>query len=302
MISGRIFDIQRFCVNDGPGIRTNVFMQGCPLRCIWCHNPEGLQTRALIGYDARKCVMCAECARVCKTGAHVFAQGEHIFDRTRCVSCQKCVDACVYGALEAAGRTARVSEIMDVVRRDKPFYAKSGGGLTLTGGEPTAQIDFACALARAAQAEDINVCVETCGYCERAALEALCEHTHIFLYDIKDLNDARHTAFTGVSNARILENLRFLDAARKPIVLRCPLIPTCQALDEHMRAVAKLAEATPSVIRIELEPYHPLGQGKRARFGMPAPAPLPEQIMPREHAQALAKILRANTRVPVEIN
>lgn len=300
--SGRVFDIQRFSNHDGPGIRTSVFLKGCPLRCLWCHNPEGIPPEPVVGYDPRKCIACGACVALCPRH-HSFLDGVHLFDRTNASGCPDCLTAaraCLPGSLTVAGRDVTVEEVMDTVRRDIPFYGETGG-MTLTGGEPTLQPAFATALAARAKAESIHVCVETCGYCREDTLLALAKHTDLFLFDIKETDPNRHKAYTGVDNAAILSNLRALDAAGHPTILRCPIIPGFNDREDHMDAIARIANGLEHVQGIELMPYHPLGQGKAERFGMTSSAALPAHVMPRRDAEVLCARLRAQTTVSVRV-
>lgn len=301
MIVGNIFNIQRFSLYDGPGIRTCVFFKGCPLKCAWCHNPEGLSARAQLGYLSDKCALCGECARACPRGAHAFIEGAHVILRDKCAQCMRCPEVCVYGALEAAGRETDVSYVMSVVERDRPFYARDGG-ITLTGGEPTAQPGFALALAKAAKAAGIHVCVETSGYCAKETVLALSEYTDEFLYDIKETDDERHIEYTGVSSGIILSNLSALDGAGARVILRCPIVPGFNARAGHITNIARIANAHACVKRIELEPYHSLGLGKRARFGMPSDARLPSESMPSALAREMLDTLKPLARAPAIIS
>lgn len=265
--TGRIFDIQRFSIHDGPGIRTNVFLKGCPLRCKWCHNPEGLKTHPDLSYNAEKCIGCGACAAVCPHGCHTIDGQGHRFDRSRCVVCGKCCEVCYTDALERLGREATVQEVLDEVLKDRPFYETSGGGMTLSGGEPLYQPRFAVALLAGAKEAGLHTCIETSGFCPEETLRSVMDDVDIFLFDIKETDPVRHEAFTGVSNKIILRNLHLLEEAGKSIVLRCPVIPGFNARDEHFRQVALLASSLRHVLRVELEPYHPLGISKSERLG-----------------------------------
>lgn len=265
--TGRIFDIQRFSIHDGPGIRTNVFLKGCPLRCKWCHNPEGLEIHPDLSYNADRCIGCGACAAACPYGCHTIGEQGHSFDRSRCVVCGKCCEVCYTDALERLGREVTVREVLDEVLKDRPFYETSGGGMTLSGGEPLYQPRFAAALLAGAKEEGLHVCIETSGFCSEETLRSVMEHVDIFLFDIKETDPVRHEEFTGVSNEVILRNLQLLDDAGKSVVLRCPVIPGFNARDEHFRQVALLADSLRHVLRVELEPYHPLGISKSERIG-----------------------------------
>jgi glycyl-radical enzyme activating protein len=297
-VTGIVFNVQRFCVHDGPGIRTAVFLKGCPLRCAWCHNPEGLSPRKQLMLDTAKCTHCGACAAVCER--HTVRGGVHTIDRASCAACGTCTKACPNDALAVAGKEMSVSEIMNVVLRDAPFYAESGGGLTLTGGEPTLQGGFALALARDARREGIHVAVETCGFAKPEVLAALAETVDLFLYDIKETDSARHLAYTGQGNELILENLRMLDSAGAKIILRCPIIPSFNDRREHYEGIARLANGLRNVQEIEIEPYHPLGLSKAEKLGMAKDARLSERVMPKDDAKRIAREIRKHTDVPVK--
>ena len=235
-----VFNIQKFSVNDGAGIRTTVFLKGCMLDCVWCHNPESKSPKPQLFLNSRLCVGCGAC------GA--------------------CVDACV-GALEMSGNPMTVEEILAEVRKDKAFYDNSGGGMTVSGGEPLFHPSFTLALLKAAKEEGLHTCIETSGFAAWKDVEALIPYVDLFLWDVKETDAALHKQFTGVDNARILENLHRLDAAGAKMVLRCPIIPGYNARPEHLAGIAALANSLANVQRIEVEPYHPRGSSKSAAIG-----------------------------------
>jgi len=266
---GRIFDIQRFCIHDGPGIRTTVFLQGCPLRCLWCHNPEGRVARTLLSFQPDKCVGCGWCVAACEHDAHVLdpETGTHTLNRELCVVCGRCVEQCYAGALELVGRRVTVAEVLDEVRKDLPFYQNSGGGMTLSGGEPLAQIEFAAGLLEAAGAQGIHRTVETCGAVPYGNLERALPSTDLFFYDIKETDPKRHREYTGADNQRILANLPRLHGAGARIRLRLPMIPGLNDRPDHFDALAALTEELPELEGAEIMPYHRLGTSKLTRFG-----------------------------------
>lgn len=265
---GIVFDIKRFSVKDGPGIRTSVFLKGCPLRCVWCHNPESQEMTPELCFTPEKCIGCGLCPTYCPQHCHRMENGAHLFDRKNCIRCGRCAAGCPAGALEMAGREMDVAAVMTEILRDLIFYRKSGGGLTLTGGEPMAQFKFTRELLAGAKAEGISTALDTCGYAPWSEYRELLPLADLFLYDFKAADPERHRELTGRDNALIFENLRKLDRAGAAIVLRCPLVPGVNDDERHLAAVAEWAETLSGVREITLEPYHPLGVEKAARFGM----------------------------------
>ncbi len=300
MQQGVVFDIQHFCVDDGPGIRTAVFLKGCPLRCIWCHNAEGLSAKPQLYFTADRCTGCGGCAAACTNGAHSFSLQGHVIDRSRCAVCGSCAAACPNEALRLAGRCMTAEEVLAEVRKDIPFFRNSGGGMTISGGEPLAQWRFSAALAGLAKAQGIHVCVETCGYGSAQAIRALAQDTDLFLYDCKHTDPDAHRRLTGADNALILENLTLLAALQKPVILRCPIIPGCNDTPQHYAALARLAQRYDNITELHVEPYHPFGVGKYAALGMCAGYDA-EEMMSAEAAQAAADIISAQTATPVVV-
>lgn len=293
-----IFDIQRFSVNDGPGIRTTVFLKGCPLRCLWCHNPESHSPNAEIMLNANKCIGCGDCVAACKQGLHSFDGQSHLIDRAGCTLCTACVSACA-GAITVVGKRMSAYEVMSTVLRDRSFYDNSGGGLTLSGGEPLMHSEFALALLRAAREEGISTAIETSGFAKIETIEAVAPYVDLFLFDFKECNSQRHFSYTGVGNERILENLRRLDALGARIVLRCPIIPGYNDRAEHFYAIASLAEELSSVMWVEIMPYHPLGISKSESLGREYPVKLDSSPKPEVVAEWINAI-SAHTDKPVK--
>lgn len=268
---GTIFDIKRFAVHDGPGIRTTVFLKGCPLQCLWCHNPEGISREPQLVFTPQKCIGCGHCVEVCPEKAHRFVNGQHLIIRERCVVCGTCVEGCYAGALQLAGRQATVEEVMGEVLRDRSFYEASNGGMTLSGGEPLAQYYFSRALLRAATAEGLHTALDTSGFAPWRRLEGLLRHTDLLLYDLKHMDRERHIALTGMSNGLILDNLRRLDAAGKVIWVRLPLIPGQNDEESNYHALGQFLSGLKHIERIEILRYHRLAESKYQRLGRAYP-------------------------------
>ncbi len=267
MASGLIFDIQHFCTHDGPGIRTVVFLKGCMMTCPWCHNPEGRSSKPDLLFADTLCIGCRECAKVCPTKAHSFGGNTHILDRKVCKSCMACADACPTGALEVAGRLISVEDVMAEVLKDWVFYEQSGGGVTLSGGEPLYQADFACDLLKACNVENLHTCVETSGNAPRKAYERIIPYTNLFLWDIKDTDSIRHRAKTGVELSTVVNNLRMIDDAGCSSILRCIILKGINLNDEHIAGIAAVYHSLKHCLGVELLPYHPLGESKMHNLG-----------------------------------
>lgn len=266
-MEGYIFNIQRFSVHDGPGIRTNVFLKGCPLRCIWCHNPEGLSRERQIKYSPDKCIGCGDCAVACLYGGHLFDSKIHLVDFTRCTGCMNCADVCPSNAIETDGIIKTVDEIIDEVVRDRSFFESSGGGMTLSGGEPFYQPDFALAILKAAKDKGINCAVETCGMAPSDVFAKAASFVDLFLFDYKATGEDLHKKVTGSSQKQILKNLELLCELDANIILRCPIIPGINDNEDHYKGIAEIAEKY-NIKEINLMPYHSLGNGKRQKLGM----------------------------------
>ena len=262
-MEGNVFDIQRFCVHDGPGIRTTVFLKGCPLRCVWCHNPESQRPTVELAYYAHKCIGCGACVKACKTGTHSFdTSGAHLLNRELCVSCGACASVCPTSALELIGRKATVDEVIDEVLRDRTFYQNSGGGMTVSGGEPLAQPKFLTELLKMAKSEGIHTCIETSGYASPDVVREVAQYVDLFLFDIKETDDARHKELTGVPFTPIKENLLLLDSLGKKTVLHCPIVPEKNLRDEHLVEIGQLAASLKGLCDVEVMAYHTLGAAK----------------------------------------
>ena len=277
----QVTEIQRFCMHDGPGVRTTVFLKGCPLRCAWCHNPETQRGSSELLFYPGKCIGCGGCEKVCHHGVHVL-KDEHLVNRAKCALCADCVNMCPTGALELCGKTLTIKEILAVVEKDSVFYGENGG-FTLSGGEPFAQKNAAIELLRACKSRGLSTAVETCGYMDADTLLAAIPFVDLFLWDLKDTDDVRHLAYTGVSNQKILENLALADANGAKIRLRCILVNGINTAEEHYKRIAEIASSLSGCEGVELLPYHAYA-GTKAVFlggkdtGRKDWIPKPEQI------------------------
>ncbi|MFZ0887554.1 MAG: glycyl-radical enzyme activating protein [Candidatus Binataceae bacterium] len=266
--AGRIFNVQRHSTEDGPGIRTTVFLKGCPMRCPWCHNPEGMDSRFELAWYKPRCIGAKACIEVCPRGAlRLTPEGLEI-DRTACDACQLCEKACPAGALEVTGRLATVAELVERVVRDKVFYETSGGGVTLSGGEPAMQPEFAVALMRSLRSEGIHLALDTCGGVGWAILRPVVELADLVLYDLKTLDDVRHRAHLGIPVSRVRENARAVARLGKPMWIRTPIIPGYTDDEENVRTIARfITEALPTTGRYELLAFNNTCAGKYLRLG-----------------------------------
>jgi len=272
---GVVFNIQRYCVHDGAGIRTTVFLKGCPLRCAWCANPESQGLRPELGFDAHRCIggdNCDLCAEACVEGALARRSGPPLLDRQDCSACMACSGACPAGALHVHGVEKSVGEILDAVERDSVFYARSGGGLTLSGGEPLMQSRFALAILREARARRMDCAIETSGHAPWSVLETACGFLREVYYDIKLIDAQKHLEHTGVDNALILANFRRMAEAfpKLDICVRTPVVPGVNDSEDDIGAILGFLAPFPRV-RYELLPYHRLGASKYALLGRPPP-------------------------------
>lgn len=245
-MNGTIFNIQRFCINDGPGIRTTVFLKGCPLKCIWCHNPESQAREPEIMFYKDKCTKCGGCVNVTVNDSDFV---------------------CFNDAKEICGKEISSDEVIKEVLKDEIFYKNSGGGITISGGEPFYQFDFSLELVKKAKENGLHTAIETCGFVKNSNLKKIAEFVDLFLYDYKETNSEKHKNFTGVDNTVIIDNLSFLNNINKDVILRCPIIKGCNDRREHFEGIAEIANRYKNILHIEIEPYHSLGEGKYSALG-----------------------------------
>lgn len=262
-----VFNIQRYSIHDGDGIRTTIFFKGCPLHCAWCHNPESWNASPELMWDEEKCTQCGACTIVCPQGAAPAEKGR--IDRARCVACGACVGACLAGARQVSGRRYAPAELVRLVSRDSMFYEESGGGVTLSGGEVMAAepFDEVAELCRLLKAEGISVFVDTSGMAPFGRFERILEDVDCFLYDIKAMDRGKHKKWIGADNALILENLRRLSDGGARIRLRLPLVEGVNAEEEDIGHVVGLLRGGVRAEKIHLLPYHEFGREKFARLG-----------------------------------
>ena len=271
-----IFNKQKYNMYDGPGVRTLVFFKGCPLRCKWCSNPEGLERKYQIMFKPTTCVSCGSCVPVCPQKIHsISSSGEHIIDRSiDCIGCGQCVEACIPDALKVAGEQVPISELLEYVEQDRAFYDQSGGGVTLGGGEVTSQPEAAINLLQACKQEGLHTAIETCGYTKKETILRFAEYVDLFLFDLKHIDPDRHFELTGVRNEMILENLEELIMKRNHVKVRMPMLKGINDSEAEIRGVIEFLKPFREFKNfegIDLLPYHKLGVNKYVQLGMDYP-------------------------------
>jgi len=264
---GLVFSIDRFVAEDGPGVRTTVFLKGCPIHCAWCHSPQSIPGTPQLLFYASRCIRCGACVKACPHGAQLISSEDRVILWNICEDCGQCAEACPAGALVIEGKWLTVDQIVDVVKRDMVYYNNSGGGVTFSGGEATFQPNFLTACLKACKELEIHTAVDTCGVVSWPVLETILSYTDLFLFDLKHMDSDTHKKLTGTGNELILRNLRNLSSRQKPIWIRIPLIPGCNDSDENLRATADFVKPLAGVEKITLLPYNDATSAKYGFIG-----------------------------------
>jgi len=264
---GVVFDIQRFSVHDGPGIRTTVFLKGCPLGCLWCHNPESQRMQPVLSFEREICVMCGECVKECSRNAQSIVDGRRVIRRELCVGCGNCVDACNTNALVLKGKTMTVEEVIRDVLRDELLCRKSGGGVTISGGEPLMQPTFTFDILRRVKEHNLHTAIETCGHAKWNTFERILEVTDLVIYDLKHMDSVQHKKLVGVGNDLILQNLKKVMKRNKEVLVRIPLIPDINDSDENLQKSAEFMRRL-GIEGVEVIPYHEFAATKYELLGI----------------------------------
>lgn len=265
--SGIIVDIQRFSIHDGPGIRTTVFLKGCPLNCQWCHNPEAIAYKPQLSFNQEKCLNCFACVSVCPTGTHYIKDNKHEVNFSLCQLSGDCVPACPNEALSITGKVNSVEQVIELILKDKDYYINSGGGVTISGGEPMTQFQFTKQILKACKDNSIHTTLDTCGHAPSEKYLEILPLVDLFLYDYKVSDYDKHKEYTGVYNDLIQKNFNMLYGAGANIILRCPIVPGINDTDKHFEAICNLYKDYPKLFGIEIMPYHNIGLDKARKIG-----------------------------------
>ena len=285
-ITGILLDTKRFAVHDGPGIRTAFYLKGCPLRCLWCHNPESISPARQIGLFEHNCCHCGDCVPVCPVQAHRIVNEKHQFSRENCTFCGACEEICSGRALKVYGKRTSVQEALNIALEDESFYRESGGGVTLSGGEPLFQKEFSLALLQELKKNGIHTALDTCAFVSQKTLKESLEFTDMYLVDFKHFDSTEHKRLTGQPNELIKENLKFLSDNHARIEIRIPLIPGCNDSPENLHATGNFLKDL-HIESVKLLPYHSYARAKYSALQMPDTLPESESPNLQNHVEIL---------------
>lgn len=285
----RIIDIKRFAVHDGDGIRTTLFLKGCSLKCVWCHNPEGISFEPQLSYLKDKCINCGECVSVCPNNAHGIENGIHTFDRDKCIGCGKCENVCLGEALKLYGKEMSVDEALEILLEDKEFYENSGGGVTISGGECLCHFEFCRELLKKLKEHGIHTAVDTCGMVSKKAIDEVLPYTDIFLYDIKAIDEDVHKKCTGQSNKQILENIKYIDSLGKALEVRYPYVPGYNSCE--VEAIAEFLSGLKNLTKVRVLAYHNFAGSKYNSLDMENT--MPETVPTNDEVEKARDLIRS---------
>ncbi|MCK9280960.1 MAG: glycyl-radical enzyme activating protein [Melioribacteraceae bacterium] len=265
--TGIIVDIQRFSIHDGPGIRTTVFLKGCPLNCKWCHNPEAINYNIQLSFNREKCLDCFKCISVCPSSVHFERAGKHEVNFSECNLSGRCLTVCPNKALTLTGKVRTVDKIIELILRDKDYYNNSGGGVTISGGEPMTQFQFTKQILKACKENEIHTTLDTCGHAPSDRYLDIMPYVDLFLYDFKESDFQKHKEYTGVYNDLIQKNFNLLYDNGAKIILRCPIVPGFNDTEKHFHAISDIYRKFTKLHGIEIMPYHNIGLDKARKIG-----------------------------------